>query len=78
MTRTTPYKDVTRAKCVRCGGKASHQWTGVCAERGDKGKGAVLYHALCTPCDVKLNRLSLVFVYGAEIAKQMMRGYDGT
>ena len=73
MTRTTPYKDVTRAVCVRCGDVAAHEWTGVCAER--KG-GRVVYHALCRACDVGLNRVALTFVFGPDKAEELMRGYQ--
>jgi hypothetical protein len=72
--RTTPYKDVTRAVCVRCGDVASFQWEGPCALTSKRGKPR--YVALCVACDAGLNRATLSFVYGPERAEAIMRGYE--
>jgi len=71
--RTTPYRDVTRAKCERCGAPGKHQWSGVCAER----KGKVIYHVLCGICDRGLNYVTLKFMYGAREAKALIKEYRG-
>ena len=65
--RTKPYKDVTKAKCTRCGAKAIANWE-TCA----LGK---RYVALCEPCDVELNRVALTFVIGKEKADRFVNRY---
>lgn len=72
--RTKPYSDVAKTKCTRCGRRAAHQWEGPCAARAFAGK--TVYIPLCTPCDVEPNRISLTFVYGADIAGDMLNAYE--
>jgi NAD-dependent SIR2 family protein deacetylase len=72
--RTQPYKDVTRAKCARCGDRAVYQWEGPCAMVTKQGR--TQYVPLCADCDRKLNRATLVFVYGKFVADTFMRGYE--
>lgn len=72
--RTTPYKDVTKAICARCGDRASFQWEGPCAVTTKAGRPR--YVALCAGCDAGLNRTTLAFVYGPDKAEQLMRGYE--
>lgn len=71
--RTTPYRDVTRAKCERCGKRAAYQWEGPCAMVTKQGKPR--YVALCGDCDRRMNRATLVFVYGKTVADALMRRY---
>lgn len=68
--RPTPYKDVTRARCSRCGAKAEAQWS-TCAI-GNR------YVALCRACDVDLNRIALRFVIGPEKADRFVDRYERT
>lgn len=71
--RTTPYKDVTRAKCARCGERAEYQWEGPCAMITKQGKPR--YVPLCGDCDKQLNLRTMQFVFGVGRAIQMMKGY---
>jgi len=70
--RTTPYRDVTRAKCGRCGERGEYEWSGVCAER----RGKIIYHALCSACDREANEMLLKWFYGVGKATEIMRGYE--
>lgn len=72
--RTTPYRDVTRAVCARCGWPAKFQWEGPCAITSKRGRPR--YVALCATCDAGLNRATLSFVFGADRADEIMRGYE--
>ncbi len=72
MTRTVPYKDVTRAKCERCGKRAAYQWSGACAERRSR----IIYHPLCADCDREGNELTMTWLHGKAKAKELMRGYE--
>ena len=52
------YNGIGRARCVRCGSRASQQWSlAACA-----GASKTRWLALCDSCDVKLNRTVLRFL----------------
>lgn len=55
--RRTPYVDVTRAKCHRCGKPPTASWSGMaCA-------GLPACHvALCTECDIESNVMIMEFL----------------
>jgi hypothetical protein len=54
--RREPYTaiGIKRLPCVRCGGKAVHQWQ-ICADNR-------LYRPMCLECDIALNRLVLEWI----------------
>jgi len=55
--RRTPYKDVTRAKCHRCGAAATESFNArACAGLAN------CYVALCGECDIASNRMILDFL----------------
>lgn len=65
--RTKPYKDVTRARCIRCGERAKAVWE-TCA----LGKKQV---AVCDGCDAELNRVALAFLIGQDKADAFVARY---
>lgn len=65
--RRKPYKDVTKAKCIRCGAKARAYWE-TCA----LGTRQV---AICVDCDTELNRVALTFLIGKERADKFVSRY---
>lgn len=58
--RSKPYTStgIKRLPCARCGAKANSQWQ-VCADGG-------LFRPLCTPCDIDLNRMVLIWMNDPE------------
>lgn len=64
--RTEPYTDagIKRAACARCDSPASSQWQ-VCADRRR-------YRALCTSCDIDLNRLVLTWAGDPDVDRKMV------
>lgn len=65
--RRTPYtaRGISRLRCVRCGGKAVHQWQ-VCADGN-------VFRPLCLPCDIELNRLVLEWANDPQAKEKVAR-----
>lgn len=63
--RKQPYteKGIERVPCIRCGGKAVHQWQ-ICSDKR-------LFRPLCMACDVALNELVLRWVGFKDWRKKM-------
>ena len=68
--RRRPYTDIgiRRMRCFRagCTNRASHQWQ-ICSDGN-------VYRPVCTPCDVELNRMVLVWA-GFEDAEEKLAAY---
>jgi hypothetical protein len=64
--RREPYTSIgiKRLRCVRCGGKAAHQWQ-VCADGN-------VYRPLCL-CDIALNKLVLEWANDPQAAEKTAR-----
>jgi len=62
--RTKPYtaEGIKRVPCFRCGEPASQQWN-ICSLPG--------YYAICTSCDVALNKTVLKFMKVPNVGKQI-------
>ena len=58
-------RTIQRARCVRCGASANHQWQ-ACADRS-------YYRALCTPCDIGLNGLILRWMRDPQAREKLHR-----
>lgn len=67
--RQRPFRDVSRAKCARCGAPGIAEWT-TCAL-------GVRRLALCVVCDIGLNRVALGYVFGFERAAAFVARYEG-
>lgn len=66
--RRGPFVSVAHSRCYRCGNPAVYEWS-TCAV-GDH------WLALCSGCDVLLNRLALGFVIGHERADAFVNRYE--
>ena len=62
--RKEPYTadGIKRVPCVRCGGKALHQWQ-ICADHNQ-------YRALCIECDIALNKMVLSWANDPNASKK--------
>ena len=69
-SRQQPYTatGIKRLRCVRCGDRADSQWQ-VCADSNN-------YRAICTACDVALNRMVLDWM-GHPQAQALGDVYEG-
>lgn len=63
--RKKPYTVVglARLKCVRCGAKATQQWS-ACADNN-------IVRPICTECDIDLNQLALEFMGDPHVGTKM-------
>ncbi len=67
--RRQAFTNVRRARCYRCGQPAGFEWS-TCAI-GER------HLALCTRCDVGLNRVALAYVLGFDAAAAFVSRYEG-
>ena len=68
---TTPYteEEISKVPCSRCGGISQQQWN-ICSDPDGN-----VYRAICTECDIELNRLVLEFM-GFENVDALIQGYE--
>jgi hypothetical protein len=67
--RRKPYtaRGIARLKCTRCGAPGVHQWN--CCANGNR------FTALCTECDIGLNRMAMEFMRMPN-AEALMERYE--
>lgn len=65
--RRKPYTaiGISRVPCSRCGAPSTSQWQ-ICADGNQ-------YRGLCTDCDIKINRLVLLFMRIPDRDDKMMK-----
>lgn len=68
VLRRQAFTNVRRARCYRCGQPAGFEWS-TCAI-GER------HLALCTRCDVGLNRVALAYVLGFDAAAAFVSRYE--
>lgn len=68
-----PYTEtgIRRVKCYRCKARPATQQWNICAD----APGSRIYRAVCTECDIDLNRLVLDWLGDPEIEAKM-RAYE--
>lgn len=67
--RRKPYTErgIRRVPCVKCGAPARHEWR-ICSTNA--------YSAVCTTCDVELNRMVATWAFGPDRAASIIETYQ--